>query len=322
MQASRLNPGRALAARGRDRRSSSHRQPPPRPEQADLRVEGAGKPLAAASYVTDTARSRPPRAPRCKGSGDVKTVQGATALGLLWSAPPDQVAPAAGRQRRVRLRPARLRDLELRGRRHRLLALQGRPQVPEVGADQFPLKGGEEVLWYFSDTDGEREHRRRAGAPGAGEGQAGQHRRGPRLGLRRGRQAHAGRGRRGAGRGRGDHRRPGAGHRRHPGKGHAAACGPSAAPTSRRDRCRCASPPSGELRVAPRASRSSAPPRPTASPAPRGRTRLAGAGADRVSVRGGGTDTVRCGKGRDRVSADRRRPRGARLRGREARMSP
>jgi hypothetical protein len=30
-----------------------------------------------------------------------------------------------------------------------------------------------------------------------------------------------------------------------------------------------------------------------------------GAGADRVSVRGGGRDSVRCGKGRDRVSADR-----------------
>ena len=25
-------------------------------------------------------------------------------------------------------------------------------KTPEVGADQYPLKGGEQVLWYFSDT--------------------------------------------------------------------------------------------------------------------------------------------------------------------------
>ena len=89
----------------------------------------------------------------------------------------DQAPEAGERERRVRLRPARLRDLELRRRRHRLLALQGRPQAARGGCRPVPAQGRRAGALVLQRHHGQREHRRRARAPGAGAGQAGQHRR-------------------------------------------------------------------------------------------------------------------------------------------------
>ena len=83
----------------------------------------------------------------------MKTVQGPTALGLLWS------GAAVTKQ----LRPVAVSDefdfgllvcgiSSFVGGDTAYWLYKVDHKSPEVGADQFPLKGGEEVLWYFSDT--------------------------------------------------------------------------------------------------------------------------------------------------------------------------
>ncbi len=121
-------------------------------EQADLRVE-AGRPLAAAGYVTDTTKIKTTKSSSCQGSGDTKTIQGANALGLLWSAAAQTKS----------LRPVAVSDQydfgllvcgisTFVGGDTAYWLYKVDHKLPEVGAEQFPLKGGEEVLWYYSDT--------------------------------------------------------------------------------------------------------------------------------------------------------------------------
>src|SRR5215217_2883144 len=125
-------------------------------EQADLRVE-AGRPLAAATYVTDTARIKTTKSSSCQGSGEIKTIQGPNALGLLWSAAAQNKA----------LRPVAVSDQydfgllvcgvsTFAGGDTAYWLYKVDHKLPEVGAEQFPLKGGEEVLWYFSDVTANR----------------------------------------------------------------------------------------------------------------------------------------------------------------------
>lgn len=121
-------------------------------EQADLRVE-AGRPLAAAGYVTDTTKIKTTKSSSCQGSGAAKTIQGANALGLLWSAAAQTKS----------LRPVAVSDQydfgllvcgisTFVGGDTAYWLYKVDHKLPEVGAEQFPLKGGEDVLWYYSDT--------------------------------------------------------------------------------------------------------------------------------------------------------------------------
>ncbi len=126
-----------------------------KPTAAELRVQAEQRPLASGeTHLTDTTRIKTDtRKPACGGSGKVKTVQGPTALGLLID--------AAGVKRT--LRPLGISDKFDFG-----LLVCGiggsfasddafwlykvNHVAPEVGGDQFKLKAGDEVLWYFSNT--------------------------------------------------------------------------------------------------------------------------------------------------------------------------
>jgi len=126
-----------------------------KPATAELRVE-TGKAVGPGnSYVTDTARIRTDRRPGCDGSGDTKTVKGPSALGIVRSAA--RVAPS--------LRPFSVSDefdfgLLVCGIAGSFATSDGSSfwlykvdhKSPPVGADQFPLRGGEQVLWYFVDS--------------------------------------------------------------------------------------------------------------------------------------------------------------------------
>lgn len=125
-----------------------------KPVTAKLRVEVPGKSLArGATFMTDTTRFRTSRFGGCNGSGKRLTLNGPTALGLVRSA--SHIARS--------LRPVRISDefdfgLLLCGL-NRFVASSSAfwlykvdHVAPEVGGDQFRLKGGEEVLWYFSDS--------------------------------------------------------------------------------------------------------------------------------------------------------------------------
>ena len=125
-----------------------------RPVTAELRVEAAGKALeAGTSYVTDTATVQTDKRAACGGSGNSKTITGATAMGILTNAVP--VNPL--------LRPLGISDKFSFG----LLVCGVGEYVasdtafwlykvdhksPEVGGDQYALKPGDEVLWFFQDT--------------------------------------------------------------------------------------------------------------------------------------------------------------------------
>jgi Domain of unknown function (DUF4430)/RTX calcium-binding nonapeptide repeat (4 copies) len=126
-----------------------------KPVTAELRVE-AGKAVGPGnSYVTDTVRIRTDNRPGCNGSGETKTVQGPSALGIVRSAA--RVSPS--------LRPLSVSDefdfgLLVCGIAGRFAAGDSSfwlykvdHKSPEVGADQFPLTGGEQVLWYFVDSN-------------------------------------------------------------------------------------------------------------------------------------------------------------------------
>jgi Domain of unknown function (DUF4430)/RTX calcium-binding nonapeptide repeat (4 copies) len=125
------------------------------PVTADLRVEAGGKTLVPGySYKTDTT-SIPTdrRQPACGGTGAHKTIQNPTALGSLIDASRSRAA----------LRPLGVSDRFSFG----LLVCGVGPFMatesafwlykvnhvsPEVGADQFRIKNGDDVLWYLSDS--------------------------------------------------------------------------------------------------------------------------------------------------------------------------
>jgi hypothetical protein len=127
---------------------------PAKPVTAELRVEAANTPLSGgASYVTDTARIQTDQRPGCDGSGAVKTVNGATALGLLSD---------AGRVNRG-LRPLSVSDKfefglfvcgigDFIGSDTSFWLYKVDHVSPEVGADQFALRRGQHVLWFLLDT--------------------------------------------------------------------------------------------------------------------------------------------------------------------------
>ena len=126
-----------------------------RPVAAELRVQGEQKTLASGeTYLTDTTTILTDTSePACGGSGDAATVEGATALGLLID--------AAGVERT--LRPLGVSDKFDFGL---LVCSIGGVQAsddgfwlykvnhvaPDVGADQRKISPGDEVLWYFSNT--------------------------------------------------------------------------------------------------------------------------------------------------------------------------
>ena len=304
MQAPRINPGRALMAVAATV-AVVVPSTAAAAEQADLRVEGAGRPLGAATYLTDTARIKTTSNAGCKGSGDVKTVQGPSAIGLLWS------GAAVTKQ----LRPLAVSDefdfgllvcgiSSFVGGDTAYWLYKVDHKTPEVGADQFPLSGGEQVLWYFSDTTTSvntgDELALQAPVKAKPNGT---------VAVRVWSYDSAG--------------------KRTPVPG-AVVQGEDEATTDAQGRATLATPDRGTLRL--RAEHGADIPSQTESvcitakprcPSRRGKrifgtakadriagtkgpdTVSAGKGADRVSVRGGGIDTVRCGKGSDRVSADR-----------------
>ncbi|MBN1530363.1 MAG: DUF4430 domain-containing protein [Thermoleophilaceae bacterium] len=271
-------------------------------EQADLRVE-AGRQLSAASYVTDTARIKTTKSSTCNGSGETKTIQGANALSLLWSASAQTKA----------LRPVAVSDefdfgllvcsvSSYTSSDSAYWLFKVDHKLPEVGADQYALKGGEEVLWYYSDTaanlntgdelvlqaparakpDGDVKVRvwvydsagKRSAAAGATVG---------------GQTTDAG--------GRATLSAPAKGSLKLRAErgGDIASQTLSVCVTARDG---CPSRRGKKLHGSAKADRIKG----TKGPD----TVAAGGGADRISVSGGGRDTVRCGSGKDRVSADRK----------------
>jgi hypothetical protein len=125
------------------------------PVGASLRVEAAsGRPLAPGeTFVTDSATLPTDASPACGGSGKSARLKGPTALGLVRDA--STTAPP--------LRPLQVSDKFDFG-----LLVCGIGGVmssdsafwlykvdhvaPEVGADQYKLKAGDDVLWYFQDA--------------------------------------------------------------------------------------------------------------------------------------------------------------------------
>lgn len=304
MSSSRLNPGRAAAGLA----AAVALLAAPNASaavQAELRVEGAGRQLAAGMYVTDSASVRTTTSPpSCNGSGQVKTVQGPTALGLVVS------AAAAG----AALRPLAVSDEfdfgllvcgigDLAGSDASFWLYKVDHKAAEVGADQFPLEGGEQVLWYFSDT-----------AAGVNTGVE--------LGLQAPARATAGSAvevtawaydAAGA-------RTPAAGAtvlgETTDGQGKASVSVPRGARVLRLRAERGGDVPSPTLTVCVKAEPSCPPRRGQRVFGSKGDDRITGTagadtvsglgGADRIDVHGAGRDFVRCGKGRDRVRADRR----------------
>ena len=124
------------------------------PVVSDLRVEAGGTVLTSSSFLTDTHSFPTDKIqPACGGSGQPRSVVGATAIGLLGS----------GAEIDGDLRPVRISDKFSFG-----LLLCGVGQflasdsafwlykvnhvAPEVGADTFKLAGGEDVVFYLQDT--------------------------------------------------------------------------------------------------------------------------------------------------------------------------
>ena len=127
-----------------------------KPVVSELRVEAAGQALAPGhSYVNDTQAITTDASPACGGSGAVVTVAGPTALGIVNRA--TTVEPD--------LRPFRVSDKfsfglfvcgvgAFTGTESSFWSYKVDHVAPEVGGDAFKLEGGEEVLWYFSETGG------------------------------------------------------------------------------------------------------------------------------------------------------------------------
>jgi len=128
---------------------------PAKPAVSELRVEAGGQALAPGHrYVTNTVRLRTDTTPACGGTGKPVTVKGPTAVGLVDHA--RRVEPA--------LRPYRVSDKfdfgllvcgigEFVGSDTAFWLYKVDHVSPEVGGDQFALDDGDEVLWYFQDTE-------------------------------------------------------------------------------------------------------------------------------------------------------------------------
>lgn len=128
------------------------------PVVSDLRVEAGGQVLTNASFVTDTESfATDATTPACGGTGQAKTLNGPTALGLL-----DTGSGVDGD-----LRPLRVSDkfsfgllvcgvgaFTANDTAFWLYKVNG--VAPEVGGDAFKLSGGEKVLWYYQDTANNR----------------------------------------------------------------------------------------------------------------------------------------------------------------------
>lgn len=128
------------------------------PVVSDLRVEAGGVVVTDSSFSTDTQSfTTDTGKPACGGTGQVKTLAGPTALGLLGS----------GSAVDADLRPLRISDKFSFGL---LVCGIGASTAsdtgfwlykvnhvsPEVGGDAFKLTGGEQVLWFFQDTAANR----------------------------------------------------------------------------------------------------------------------------------------------------------------------
>ena len=125
------------------------------PIPVDLRVEGAnGRALTADRYFTDSTRIKTAKQPpSCNGSGKNKQIAGATALGTLVD----------GSLVDGRLDPLLVSDQfsfgllvcgvgGTNGNGSSSFWLYKVNHVaPEVGADAFAVKPGDDVLWYFVD---------------------------------------------------------------------------------------------------------------------------------------------------------------------------
>lgn len=125
------------------------------PVQAQLRVEAGGFDLDRGwSYVNDTATFRTSRSAACGGTGDRKTVSGPTALGLL----------VHGADYNRRLRPVEVSDQfdfglfvcgigGFRSGPSAYWLYKVNHRGPEVGADQYRIRPGDQVLFYYQDTE-------------------------------------------------------------------------------------------------------------------------------------------------------------------------
>jgi hypothetical protein len=130
-----------------------------KPVPVDLHVEGADhRALTAARYVTDSTRVRTEAAHDCGGSGGVKQLPGATALGALVDAA--KVNP--------RLDPLGVSDAfsfgllvcgvggDFASGASSYWLYKVNHVAPEVGGDAYDVKPGDDVLWYFVDAAGNR----------------------------------------------------------------------------------------------------------------------------------------------------------------------
>jgi len=125
-----------------------------KPIAVDLRVEAANRVLTADRYLTDTATARTETGHGCRGSGARKSVPGATALGALLDA-----GQVNGRVSPVGVSDQFSFGLLVCGAGGDFAAgdssfwlYKVNHVAPEVSADAFTVKPGDEVLWYFSDT--------------------------------------------------------------------------------------------------------------------------------------------------------------------------
>lgn len=122
----------------------------------DVRVEGAaGKSLTADRYLTDTTTvGTAQRPPNCNGTGARKSLPGPTALGAV----------ADGERVDRRLDPLLVSDEFSFGlivcgiggdeaTASNFWLYKVNHVSPEVGADQFTVKRGDDVLWFYSSTD-------------------------------------------------------------------------------------------------------------------------------------------------------------------------
>jgi Domain of unknown function (DUF4430) len=123
---------------------------------ASLRVQGPHKALdPGTSYGTGTVQATTDQRAACGGSGKPTTIAGPTAMGILVTAAKTDRA----------LRPVGISDKFSFG-----LTVCGignyvgfestsfwlykvNHKSPQVGADKYPLKPGDQVLWYFEDTN-------------------------------------------------------------------------------------------------------------------------------------------------------------------------
>ncbi len=135
--------------------SAGAAQAPAKPVVSELRVEAGGQALAPGHrYVTNTVRLPTDTTPACGGSGKTVTVKGPTAVGIVDHA--RRVEPP--------LRPYRISDKfsfgllvcgigEFVASDTAFWLYKVNREAPSVGGDQFALDDGDEVLWYFQDTE-------------------------------------------------------------------------------------------------------------------------------------------------------------------------